>query len=174
MSKKLYNEKRSLSRRISKHETTIQYLERKKVLDPVYKKANRPGFGKKKYREEHATELEEWNKINKYLKTNHLDEADLKSQKLEYEILKIDLEKTVWSLEEVKKETRIMNGIKYLIKELLPELTPEKEPMAEEKKEIKRESLMAKLEKKKEEANERNLSGRGSKEKNKTKERISR
>lgn len=171
---KLYNEKRSLSRHVSKHETTIQYLERKKELDPVYKKANRPGFGKKKYREEHAVELEEWNKCNKYLKTNHIDEADLKSLKLEYEILKIDLEKTIRALEEVKKEIRVMNGIKHLIKDLLPELTPEKEPMAEEKKEIKRESLMAKLEKKKEEANERNLSGRGSKEKNKTKERISR
>ena len=155
MSKKLYNEKRSLSRRISKHETTIQYLERKKVLDPVYKKANRPGFGKKKYREEHATELEEWNKINKYLKTNHLDEADLKSQKLEYEILKIDLEKTAWVLEEVKKETWVMNGIKYLIKDLLPELIPEKEMPTEEVKEQKRQSIYEKLEKKKEEVKQR-------------------
>lgn len=152
---KLYNEKRSLSRRVSKHETTIQYLERKKELDPVYKKANRPGFGKKKYREEHAAELEERNNVNKYLKTNHIDEADVKSLKLEYENLKFDLEKTARTLEEVKKEMRVMKGIKYLIKDLLPELIPEKEMPTEEVKEQKRQSIYEKLEKKKEEVKQR-------------------
>ncbi|MBR6094547.1 MAG: hypothetical protein IKP92_05965 [Lachnospiraceae bacterium] len=152
--------------KLSKHETTIQYLERKKELDPIYKKASRPGLGKKKYREEHAAELEEWNKCNKYLKTNHIDEADLKSLKLEYEILKMDLEKTARALEGVNKEIRVMKGIRYLIKDLLPELTPEKEMPTEEVKEQKRQSIYKKLEKKKEEVKQREYEKSGLKDKN--------
>ena len=130
---------------MSKHETAIKYLERKKELDPIYKKANRPGFGKKKYRDEHVTELEEWNKYNKYLKTNNIDESDLKTMKMEYEILKMDLSKATRELEEVKNEIRVMNGIKRLIKDMIPELMPEKETPTEEAKEQKRQSIYAKL-----------------------------
>lgn len=145
------NEKRSLSRKKARVEGIIQHAERMRELDPIHKKANRPGFGKKKYREAHAEELKEWDTCEAYLRINLKgQEYNRKDMKRELELLSVSLELKQSEMKEIGEEKDMLGYIQHIIKDYVPELTPEKEPVSAERKAEKRESIREKLKQKKE------------------------
>lgn len=144
------NESKSLSRQKSKVEGIIKHAERKKELDQIHKKANTPGFGKKKYIEKHSEELKEWNTCAAYLRIN-LPDGNYNRKKMKQELEYLET-KSYLKLREVEKLTshkETLGYIQYIVKQYLPELTPEKTELQPEQKTEKRESVMKRLSEKK-------------------------
>ncbi|MCR4649197.1 MAG: MobA/MobL family protein, partial [Lachnospiraceae bacterium] len=144
------NESKSLSRQKAKLSGIIDHAELKKKLDSIHKKANVPGFGKKKYREEHAQELKEWNKCVSYLRIN-LPEGDYNKKAItrELERLELDSQLKLSEIKSLSNEKQTLGYIQYIIKEYIPELQPEGKPLTNEQKDVKRESIREKLNQKK-------------------------
>ena len=128
----------------------IEHAELKKQLDPIYKKANSPGFGKAKYKEKHAEDLKEWNKCSSYLRIN-LPDGKYNKRAIIKELERLELD-SMHKLNEIKglsKDKSTIGYIQYIIKDYLPELKPEEKPLTNEQKEVKRESIKEKLKQKK-------------------------
>lgn len=142
----LRNQKKSISRQISKIEGIISHAERKKELDEVYKKAHTPGFGKKKYIAEHASELSEWETCNKYLRINlHDEDYNPKALKSEQERLQCKLTDIVNKTNSLKEELDLMSYTRYIIKDYIPELVSDNKTITESQRTEKKESLREKL-----------------------------
>ena len=144
------NENKSISRQKSKLYGIIEHAELKKKLDPIYKKATSPGFGKAKYKEKHAEELKEWNKCATYLRIN-LPDGNYNKKALIKDLEHLELD-SIHKLNEIKglsKDKSTIGYIQYIIKDYLPELKPEEKTLTYEQKEIKRESIKEKLKQKK-------------------------
>ena len=143
------NESKSISRQKSKLYGIIEHAELKKQLDPIYKKANSPGFGKAKYKEKHAEDLKEWNKCASYLRIN-LPDGKYNKRAIIKELERLELD-SMHKLNEIKglsKDKSTIGYIQYIIKDYLPELKPEEKPLTSEQKEVKRESVKEKLKQK--------------------------
>lgn len=142
----LRNQKKSISRQISKIEGIISHAERKKELDEVYKKAHTPGFGKKKYIAEHASELSEWETCNKYLRINlHDEDYNPKALKSKQERLQCKLTDIVNKTNSLKEELDLMSYTRYIIKDYIPELVSDNKTITESQRTEKKESLREKL-----------------------------
>ena len=154
--KELQKEKKSLSRKKARLEGIIKHADRKKELDSVYKKAHGFGFGKKKYAEEHAAELEEWKSCVQYLKINLKDEEyNPKQMKNELTLLELEMETQLYKINTLKDDLDLMRYTKNLIKDLIPELQPTTKPLTEAQKDSNRRSINALLQEKKKEVAER-------------------
>lgn len=140
------NESKSISKQKSKIEGIIEHAERKKQLDHIHKKANTPGFNKKKYREEHAAELKEWDTCAAYLRINLPDkEYNRKEMQKNLEYLEIKSSLKVQEVKELSEEKELLGYIRYIIKDYIPELKPEEKEMTSEGKAKKRESVRERL-----------------------------
>lgn len=147
------NENKSISRQKSKVEGIIKHAERKKELEPINKKANGFGFGKARYKEQHADELKEYDTCCKYLRVN-LGEKTYNKKELAKELKYLEAKSCLKTHEvnAIKAEKDLLGYIKYIINKSVPELLSENKPLTVEQKKLKRESLKVKLEQKKEES----------------------
>lgn len=122
--------------------------ERHNELKPIhdqYQKIHWKGK-QQKFAEAHKTELDEWNKANRYLRKN-LPEWVYRPKALaaEEEALKAELVSLREQIAPLDADTAMMKDVRYFVKDLLPELIPEGEALTPERKEEKKLSMKERL-----------------------------
>lgn len=153
--------------RISQIGKIRENVEKYNALNPIHEQYQKIHWKvrQKKFVEEHKEELEEWNKVNRYLRKN-LPEWVYRPKALaaEEEALKAELEELKAQIAPIDSEIRMMKDVRYFVKDLIPELVPEGEPLTPERKE-ERKSVRERLANAQDRVDARNEARRSSQQK---------
>lgn len=155
--KPLKSRMKAIEKRQKEIDQLCDRLERREQLAPIhdqYLKIHWQGR-KEKFKEAHKTELEEWNRCDRFIrKVMPGLQYSVKELQAERKALQSEYEDLTAQMAPLQADIDIVKDIRYLIKDLLPELVPEKKELTPERKQEKR-SLLTELHKKQEIVDER-------------------